>query len=256
MLIGNGHRRRRSWTAGPRMACGIVASCGGILQLQHCRCGERNQLLSVKCAELLSSHCPTAHTGLAFLLVFYAWGLLYLRPESAPATKQARQSILGLVSAGATALLVGQIVVQAIYQAGDASWATDEHTKSVLQIFGLNRADSAGCLALVSITAQMLTAQVLDFGRLVYDRRSRHIQCCKHLSKLLKFAVDLTQAAAYLQVFAAPAMALLATTRELWKTQSPAANSHDPPFHQTSLQRISMHSTLSYISGLTGAGKP
>lgn len=82
-------------------------------------------------------------------MAFYAWGLLYLGSVLAPTAKQLKQSLWGLVSAAATALLVAQIVVQSIYKAGNAGWATDDHTKRVLQLFGLNRAESVARLVLV-----------------------------------------------------------------------------------------------------------
>ena len=90
------------------------------------------------------------HAGLAFLLAFFAWGLLYLRTLNSSTACKLQQSIWGLVAAGATALLAGQVIVQSIYLAGNAGWATDEHTKRVLQLFGLNRASSAVHLFSVS----------------------------------------------------------------------------------------------------------
>lgn len=95
--------------------------------------------------------CLTGHAGLTLLVAFFAWGLMYLGSVLAPTAKQLKQSLWGLVSAVATALLIAQIVVQSIYKAGNAGWATDDHTKRVLQLFGLNRAESVARLMLVSV---------------------------------------------------------------------------------------------------------
>ena len=103
-----------------------------------------------KTAELASAaHVVALHAGLAFLLIFYAWGLAYLRRLSPTAAVNLKQSLWGLLSAGATALLAGQIVLQLIYAAGNASWATDAHTRRVLQLLGLQKAGSVSQIALV-----------------------------------------------------------------------------------------------------------
>lgn len=135
----------------------IFGSVGSLFQLQYHRCGLESQLRLNESSSLAASHTTSQlvcfFVGLAFLLAFYAWGLLYLRSLTVSAAGKIKQSLWGLVSASSTALLAGQIVVQAIYKAGDAGWATDEHTKRVLQLFGLNRADSALHLVLVSTSS-------------------------------------------------------------------------------------------------------
>ena len=94
--------------------------------------------------------------GLAFLLIFYAWGLAYLRHLTPSAAANLKQSLWGLLSAGATALLAGQIVLQLIYAAGNASWATDSHTRRVLQLLGLQKPESVSQIALVGCAHQNL----------------------------------------------------------------------------------------------------
>ncbi len=59
------------------------------------------------------------------------------------------QSIWGALAAGAAALLICQTILQVVYAAGNAGWATDAHTKRVLQLFGLTKADSAKHIILV-----------------------------------------------------------------------------------------------------------
>ena len=60
------------------------------------------------------------------------------------------QSIWGTLAAGAAALLVGQIILQITYAVGNAEWATDAHTKRLLQLFGLTKANSAKQIILVN----------------------------------------------------------------------------------------------------------
>ena len=59
------------------------------------------------------------------------------------------QSIWGALAAGAAALLICQTILQIVYAAGNAGWATDAHTKRVLQLFGLTKADGAKHIILV-----------------------------------------------------------------------------------------------------------
>ena len=60
------------------------------------------------------------------------------------------QSIWAALAAGALAFFVAQIIVNIIYAAGDEAWATDPHTKRVLQLFGLAKGHGAKHVILVS----------------------------------------------------------------------------------------------------------
>lgn len=102
-------------------------------------------------------HCPqyavnkicVSHAGVVFLCLFFCWGILYIRSHNRSTACKVGQSIWGALAAGAAALLIGQIILQIIYAAGNAGWATDAHTKRVLQLFGLTKASGAKQVILV-----------------------------------------------------------------------------------------------------------
>ena len=87
--------------------------------------------------------------GLAFLFLFFAWGLLYIRRHTTSAAIRVGGTVWGALAGGAAALLLGQIILQIIYAAGNAGWATDPNTRQVLQLFGLTKANSAKRIILV-----------------------------------------------------------------------------------------------------------
>lgn len=89
--------------------------------------------------------------GLAFLSLFLAWGLFYIRSHTQPAAVRVGGTIWGALAGGAAALLLGQIILQTIYAAGNAGWATDVHTRRLLQLFGLTKASSAKQTILVMV---------------------------------------------------------------------------------------------------------
>ena len=53
----------------------------------------------------------------------------------------------------AAALLLGQTVLQIVYAAGNAGWATDPHTRRILQLFGLTKIVGAKHIILVHSSA-------------------------------------------------------------------------------------------------------
>ena len=60
----------------------------------------------------------------------------------------------GALVTSAAALLFGQIILQIIYAAGNADWATDPHTKRILQLLGLSKAQGIKNTILVRTLAQ------------------------------------------------------------------------------------------------------
>lgn len=89
------------------------------------------------------THCARLLAGLAFLSLFVAWGIVYIRSHTRPAAVRVGGTIWGALAGGAAALLLGQIILQTIYAAGNADWATDPHTRRLLQLFGLTKASNA-----------------------------------------------------------------------------------------------------------------
>lgn len=94
------------------------------------------------------------------------------------------QSIWGALAAGAAALLICQTILQIVYAAGNAGWATDAHTKRVLQLFGLTKADGAKHVILVrrecglQASCDMLQVSVL----ILYWCVSSHAVCWDQLT--------------------------------------------------------------------------
>lgn len=89
--------------------------------------------------------------GLAFLLLFFAWGLSYIRGHTRSAAVRVGGTIWGALAGGAAALLLGQIILQSIYAAGKAGWATDPDTRRLLQLLGLTKAKNAKQIILVRL---------------------------------------------------------------------------------------------------------
>lgn len=87
--------------------------------------------------------------GLAFLFLFLAWGIAFIRSHTRSAAVRVGGTIWGALAGGAAALLLGQIILQIIYAAGSAGWATDPHTRRLLQLFGLTKANNAKQIILV-----------------------------------------------------------------------------------------------------------
>ncbi len=104
------------------------------------------------CHTILYRACfstQSAIAGVVFLCLFFCWGLLYIRSHTRSAACKMGQSFWGALAASAAALLIGQIILHIIYAAGNAEWATDAHTKRVLQLFGLTKANDAKHIILV-----------------------------------------------------------------------------------------------------------
>ena len=94
------------------------------------------------------------YTGLVFLLFFFSWALIYIRSHARSVSGKVGQSIWGALVTSAAALLVSQIILQIIYAAGNADWATDPQTKRVLQLLGLSKAHGIKNTILVRTLAQ------------------------------------------------------------------------------------------------------
>lgn len=116
-----------------------------------------------------------SHAGVAFLCLFFCWGILYIHSHNRSTACKVGQSIWGALAAGAAALLIGQIILQIIYAAGNAGWATDEHTKRVLQLFGLTKASGAKQVILASQMCCMCTSIIETLALAMYHALSMQI---------------------------------------------------------------------------------
>ncbi|KAL0037898.1 hypothetical protein WJX79_004430 [Trebouxia sp. C0005] len=119
------------------------------------------QALLAGASTLLVAYTDNSLVGVAFLGVFFCWGLVYIRSHTRSTASKLGQSIWGALAAGAAALLICQTILQIVYAAGNAGWATDAHTKRVLQLFGLTKADGAKRIILVIAAPAVALAAAL-----------------------------------------------------------------------------------------------
>ena len=111
--------------------------------MSHATCSTALSCWHRKGLHIAHLHCRSLLAGLAFLSLYLAWGIVYIRSHTRPAAVRVGGTMWGALAGGAAALLLGQIILQTIYAAGNAGWATDKHTRRLLQLFGLTKASNA-----------------------------------------------------------------------------------------------------------------
>ena len=105
---------------------------------------------------------------------------MYIRSHSRTAAIRVGGTIWGALAGSAAALLLGQILLQIIYAAGNAGWATDPHTRRVLQLFGLTKANGFKHIILVRKFSEVHKVSCMT-GNAVYTWLNITLAKRKHL---------------------------------------------------------------------------